>query len=310
MKLTNLTGEELRDLCRRHNLRGHSYYTKVAQLARFMSEHANYEAVRAELEKIAAGELPRPRDRKVDFVPSPSLPLPPATPNPEDEGDDDEPIRFSPPSRRDCRISKSDWNLKPKELPILFSGRMVRAILSGQKTQTRRVVKPQPFFTQDPAKVDPDGCWYWGSGSICAAWGASEPVPDLVSADCPYGQRGDRLWVRETWCRAGDSYIYAADFHEPDIEKRWKPSIHMPREVCRLKLGIFNVRLERLQDISGQDAIAEGCPGGREEFNQLWDAINNNYRWNSNPWVWVVEFRRIELDDFDAIKLSDVAACC
>lgn len=197
-----------------------------------------------------------------------------------------------------------------KERPILFSAPMVRAILAGTKTQTRRVVKPQPRRV--------DGGVPFGDGP---AWAHAEPGSAMIR--CPYGQRGDRLWVRETW--APEQYdadattiaqieasvrmpAYAADFSGQPAYK-WRPSIHMPRWASRITLEVTGVRVERLQDISEADAIAEGIVrapygwwSGREgsssptaigAYALLWEQINGPGSWDANPWVWVVEFRRL-----------------
>lgn len=163
------------------------------------------------------------------------------------------------------------------ERPILFSGPMVRAILAGKKTQTRRIA--------NPARVR-----------------------------CPYGQAvGDRLWVRETWLidRYDGSTQYAASHPCPSAPPRWKPSIHMPRARCRLVLEVQFVRLESLQKITSDDAIAEGIEpsdvgDAREEaaFNiaayaELWDSLNKKrgYGWDTNPLVWVIDFKRLGGDN-------------
>lgn len=183
-----------------------------------------------------------------------------------------------------------------KERPIRFSGPMVRALLDGTKTQTRRVVKKQP-----------------------PSWIGSD-LPGLRAFKlqrCPYGNPGDLLWVREAWSTCG---LY--DKKSPsEMAPHWlgtirylasgeksgrtRASMHMPRWACRLLLEIVSVRLERLQDISEDDARAEGCAGGHsaiplygysatpnEHFSALWSSINGTDSWNANPWVWVVEFRR------------------
>lgn len=178
--------------------------------------------------------------------------------------------------------------------PILFSGPMVSALLAGTKTQTRRVVKPQPA-----------GEW---------------AVPGKTA--CPYGQPDDRLWVRETWMdlqgtgvqlASKSRYAYGADTIAGSWDDecriayglKWKPSIHMPRAACRITLEITGVRVERLQDISADDARAEGCPDkpvpgaeqasvdafARQWYGDLWEQINGPGSWDANPWVWVVEFR-------------------
>lgn len=230
-----------------------------------------------------------------------------------------------------------------KERPILFSGPMVRAILDGKKTVTRRVVKGRdPRWEVDDRE---DGrLWPYYP---CYVYAEPEPI-DL---QCPYGQPGDRLWVRETFwfarpynygfCPSGDPIIrrgiplapvhYAADgdppntpnrhypdglkggaFAAPDPYAIWvkRPSIHMPRRLCRIVLEVKSVRVERLQGITEDEAIAEGFerdfrPDGTdygcglvhavEEFAALWDQLNadRGHSWESNPWVWRVEFERV-----------------
>lgn len=190
-----------------------------------------------------------------------------------------------------------------KERPIMFSSPMVRAILEGRKTQTRRVVR-QPR-RKDGAKLLPDLLQKIGVGHAC-----------------PYGVPGDRLWVRETLKRGwmphlltgeptgADRAEYAADGEpvllELDFDAAWQwqrptlPAIHMPRWASRLTLEVLSVRVERLQAISEEDALAEGlddcpaCDSARDEFRAVWDSINaDRAPWASNPWVWVVEFRRL-----------------
>ena len=183
-----------------------------------------------------------------------------------------------------------------KERPILFSAPMVRALLAGTKTQTRRAFKTK-------------------NGGV---WPNANDLPGMrqILRSCPYGQPGDRLWVRETFCKIiGQSggWIetdYQATYTHGDrlgdtlgIKKRWTPSIHMPRHASRITLEVTGVRVERLQDISEADAIAEGVrnslhlPGGRfarENFEHLWWTIHGDGSWESNPWVWVIEFKRVE----------------
>jgi hypothetical protein len=205
-----------------------------------------------------------------------------------------------------------------KEHPILFSGAMVRAILEGRKTMTRRVIKEIPTTgyrwggwivegargDEGKATVVPEGnSKYCGTGQILAR--------------CPYGQPGDRLWVRETWhCpeslkdgvrdgTAPRTYIeYRADMpHMIICDGGWTPSLFMPRWASRILLEITAIRVERVQDISDQDAEREGVditnasiPGYcRERFRWLWDSINakRGFGWDANPWVWVVEFKRV-----------------
>lgn len=232
-----------------------------------------------------------------------------------------------------------------KERPILFSGQMVRAILSGQKTQTRRVVKMQPTSRADIGSYG-SGMPFIRNQNLAAK-----------NLDCPYGQPGDRLWVRETWqgpIMDGDEFeneyrdnpdkfqrpeycFYAADdgsppeFVDADDNLRccWRPSIHMPRWACRLVLEIVSVRVERLHDISEADAMAEGArrfddipvktpsfrpnrwsmespentdqclSTARWAFANYFCKVNSKSLydhgpWDANPWVWVIEFRRVQ----------------
>lgn len=206
-----------------------------------------------------------------------------------------------------------------KERPILFSGPMVRAILEGRKTQTRRIVKGAP---ECPSGWYPDAYnktvnWtFWGPRNSPDHGRCSLPL-----FRCPYGQPGDRLWVRETgWeppeptmrdLREGADtwppYAWDADgISEAEAEQirgwGWKrrPSIHMPRWASRITLEIESVRVERLQEITPEDCRAEGMPhdnndiGVRYGFGQLWNSINGKGSWAANPWVWVITFRKVE----------------
>ena len=190
-----------------------------------------------------------------------------------------------------------------RERPILFSAEMVCAILDGRKTQTRRVVKPQP---RDHGDQPPMPRWGYSTdrkSSIVVSY----PPDVFLPKHCPYGAPGDLLWVREAWADLrgkgfGAPFAYRAnalthDGREDADSKRcrtdfgvkWKPSIHMPREASRLTLRITEVRVERVQDISGEDSGAEGCQSGtRYEFALLWDSINakRGFGWDANPWVW------------------------
>lgn len=197
------------------------------------------------------------------------------------------------------------------ERPILFSAPMVRALLDGTKTQTRRLVKPQPEAVHD-------GEPYWFVGGY-RAW-TYRRTSDVLrkggkELPCPYGQAGERLWVRETWARDDEdgALMYRADlgrdmnadaWEQGRLEGvpryRWKPSIHMPRAASRLTLEVTGVRVERLHQISRGDAMAEGCPFPNLQdgespvrwYEYLWRAINGPDSWDANPWVWVVEFRK------------------
>jgi hypothetical protein len=194
-----------------------------------------------------------------------------------------------------------------KERPILFSAPMVRALLDGSKTQTRRVAKNVNHVSS-------------GGAPMCI-----DPNSDDWSVKCPYGQPGDQLWVREAWhdnsgaYKAGKSQpiYYRADFQQGAYNTvlRWKPSIHMPRWASRIELEITSVRVERLQDISEADAKKEGIEpftdfkkSGHwlrydkdtlngyvgnpvESYASLWESINGPGSWDLNPWVWVVEFK-------------------
>lgn len=202
-----------------------------------------------------------------------------------------------------------------KERPILFSAPMVRAILEGRKTQTRRIIKK-------PMDEVPDYARGWKHNGY-AFYGKINGGDMAVPFICPYGQRGDRLWVRETWANTeADGLVFKADgerdFRTPcgTVSERsaWKPSIHMPRTFSRITLEITDVRVERLQDISEADAIAEGCgksKGGmfcggphkahgtptqhntaKEAYSHLWESINGAGSWDANPWVWVISFRK------------------
>lgn len=196
-----------------------------------------------------------------------------------------------------------------KERPIIFSAPMVRAILGGRKTQTRRIVKPQPpewinelhggeLSKRAPYAIEDDEQRVFG-------WGFQDDHDRYYKF--PYGSIGDRLWVRETYGLAdiGDSlqYVYRAtdtDWQLCDGWK-WKPSIHMPRRASRLTLEIIDVRVERLNAISEKDAIAEGsqCAGVPASitnvgaFAKLWESINGDGSWACNPWVWVIEFKKV-----------------
>lgn len=195
-----------------------------------------------------------------------------------------------------------------KERPILFSGPMVRALLDGSKTQTRRVVKRQPpadvasirVSHYHPTVIDrrgdeQPGAEIFGAYSDDGEWGSK----------FPYGEPGDRLWVRETFRDYTEHELglaYRADWPDENIKRQWIPSIHMPRWASRISLEVTAVRVERLQDISRGDAMDEGCPfpnmatgdDPRTWFSDLWSQINGAASWDANPWVWVVEFKRIE----------------
>ena len=215
-----------------------------------------------------------------------------------------------------------------KEGPILFSAPMVRAILEGRKTQTRRVVG------LGNSLINGIGCSrkYWESQRLDfeRAWidhgpsPAGNPGPYLKvpatdeAVHRLYSRRwaGDRMWVRETWNTSEnvrpaivEPYIYGADLNSNGVTRwaaRWRPSIHMPRDASRITLEITDVRVERLQDISESDAMDEGVgalvTGARDgnpdqyrtTFRDLWGSINGVKSWAANPWVWATTFERVK----------------
>ena len=215
-----------------------------------------------------------------------------------------------------------------KERPMLFNGDMVRAILAGRKTQTRRPVKIDMANAFDPPR---------GKEDVSAGYPLFEDVEGTwhKSVDCcPFGQVGDRLWVRETWAHDAPSleecrsrfedlfpsslpygpYFRADSIHE-NTGLRWRPSIHMPRWASRITLEITGIRVERVQDISEYDAIADGglesmiedhiwyIPGTDPKttrdpiyaFEHIWNSCYSARAlgWDVNPWVWVVEFKKV-----------------
>lgn len=189
------------------------------------------------------------------------------------------------------------------EKPILFSAPMVKAILKGRKTMTRRVLKKQPPFL---ARIRHG----WFSAPIYGFTDEDCPAANWWKIRCPYGQPGDQLWVRETWMQPEhDPGKYRYKATNPSYIGRWKPSIHMPRVASRITLEVADVRVERLQEISETDAGAEGLQDwypdpkkpnaapyftNKARFTDLWESINGKkHPWDSNPWVWVVEFKRV-----------------
>ena len=209
--------------------------------------------------------------------------------------------------------------------PILFNTDMVRAILAGKKTVTRRVVKPQNA-------VDADGkphAFDRVEGNLLV-WADKPNIKTAIKPPC---QPGEILYVRETWASTPDlfgefpQYIYRADYSEKDLHLgegndetltdfpacvKWRPSIHMPKEAARIFLRVKNVRVEKLQEITEEEAKAEGCYAGpllegselwvkaRDHFLSVWDGTlksntdRDTYGWSANPWVWVIEFERCE----------------
>lgn len=210
-----------------------------------------------------------------------------------------------------------------KERPILFSAPMVRAVLDGKKTQTRRLIRPQPELLDD--------AWYWTHPRYDNGLGVlyfhskvvTQALRDCMARCSPYGVPGDELWVRETWMQAykrtrihsGVTYLADYGYRNDLISERearehwtWRPSIFMRRTDSRIQLRITSVRVERLQEISADDVRAEGVTLPPTElfphtntgfklgvqFEKLWDSINaKRAPWASNPWVWVVNFERM-----------------
>ena len=223
-----------------------------------------------------------------------------------------------------------------KERPIIFSSPMVNAIREGRKTMTRRIVKLRDFGPDDTPGYD------WIFRDRRSLWN-SHATDDLIVKHCPHGRVGDRLWVKEgLWAvlpNVGDTTLVTAyntdgelalDGDRRPVPWRWKkttlPSIFMPRWASRVLLEITDVKVERLNDISEADAIAEGARGwldslngraydnaekqacrftkiidpqagvmsGRGVFAALWESINGEGSWAANPWLWAITFRRID----------------
>ncbi len=220
--------------------------------------------------------------------------------------------------------------------PVLFSGPMIRALLDGRKTQTRRAVR----------NVDTEEHPYVGTFDerdglpvIVFSDAPGDAVLSRVEAKCPYGKPGDLLWVRETWCQGherdadlnfvpdGDGYKstvwYRAatpelrwyDDYERETNVPWRPSIHMPRWASRLTLEVTGVRVERLQEISADDCRAEGAllaeaiywpTAAVSTYRDLWQSINGPESWDANPWVWVLEFK-VHRCNVDAMPRHEAA---
>lgn len=195
--------------------------------------------------------------------------------------------------------------------PIIFSTPMVQAILDGRKTQTRRVIKPDILNWFD---IDVDGTAF---AYIDQATGDSYKPEDI----CPY-KTGITLWVRETWSKdENGEYVYRANYGTTEDDSfppsmfKWKPSIHMPREAARIFLLVTNVRVERLQDITEDEAVKEGakaygpnnCSGtsARIAFAEIWDKTTTEHEWRTNPWVWVVAFEKISKEEAERLEGSE-----
>lgn len=188
--------------------------------------------------------------------------------------------------------------------PILFNTDMVRAILDGRKSCTRRICKDANEYTV------PDMEFYNADKRTYAVYNFvdKEHMEQLSTAERPICT-GDILYVRETWKEAPKGYYYYEDWQRNDIADitKWKPSIHMPKEAARIWLKVTNVRVERLQEITEVQAQAEGCNSGlltgactaRGQFEDLWNSTVkksdiDRYGWDASPWVWVIEFERCE----------------
>ena len=234
-------------------------------------------------------------------------------------------------------LLKMEQQTKPKEIPMLYSSAMVNATLAGRKTQTRRTTNLKQF------NECPDQ-WRYDGGTIedepedglspNTHWmerlKEGEPTERYEPVTCHYGKPGDVIWVRESF--NWDVYpdlrpVYKADVPENMAEFinkgiKWKPSIHMPKDAARIWLEVVEVRAERLNEISEEDACAEGVEGGdlwkdykmgndpeamrfiepSESFRSLWKSINGPDSWDENPWVWVVTFKVISTTGKPAIE--------
>jgi hypothetical protein len=221
-----------------------------------------------------------------------------------------------------------------KEIPIILTSQEVNSVREGRKTQTRRVVKPQPNRGSELTRMQ-DG---YADGFIRAVF-AQDDEPNAYGIKCQYGQPGDRLWVRETWnvvpvgrpaplCGTSEipkslpdgwGNMYKASGDQCTKDVGWRPSLHMPRWASRITLEITAIRVERLQFISEEDAVKEGCspteraggtlyhgavhpikgtlkvfPCAKAAFRSVWESIHGPGSWDANPWVWVLEFKRVE----------------
>jgi hypothetical protein len=190
--------------------------------------------------------------------------------------------------------------------PITFRTDMVKAILDGRKSQTRRIIKPQPEHDEDSGYV------YWKKRQFdIHEYFWSDQFPRY----CPYGKTGDILYVKETWCYETDMggsnngwYFYKADFEEHEGPTKWKSNRFMPKAAARIFLEITDIRVERLVEINEEDAIAEGVTNAdnyigladdskinRYAYCELWDSINGEGAFELNQWVWVISFKRVEV---------------
>ena len=204
-----------------------------------------------------------------------------------------------------------------KERPIIFNAEMVIAILARRKTQTRRVLNPQP-------SIDISGNFVW-RGMNFGKDSYGKPKSDTLASQllssktkkvlCPFGKIGDHLWVRETFCKIdGQTQPWIATDYRANYKngerlgdflqaKKWTPSIHMPRLASRITLEITGVSIQRLNDISRGYCMAEGCPfpnmadgdNPKDWYRDLWESINGKGSWELNPWVWKIEFKVLEV---------------
>ena len=206
--------------------------------------------------------------------------------------------------------------------PILFNTEMVRAILDGRKTVTRRVAFSEKDLRPFQSKDYPDGWWF--RGRVYRSWDDATRTPQGVMSLCRYRREGV-LYVRETWLPLdgdhiidGRKYAYRADSTEDSEQLRtrygykWHPSIHMPKEAARIFLRVQDVHAERVQEITGAECVREGIPQESlkevgeaftvGQFADLWDSTVKpadlpRYGWDANPWVWVINFERISRDE-------------
>lgn len=212
--------------------------------------------------------------------------------------------------------------------PILFNADMVRAILDGRKTVTRRVVKLPKSIERDLEFREDGSIWWQSDGDGYGDGGRFSDLGKCVKYfDLSPYRVGDILYVRETWCKDAGRYLYRANYSDnekfymngQEVDIKWHPSIHMPRDAARIWLRVKNMRAERLQEITDDDIQREGVHGdpytfaasefydrpelkdnySKAQFAGLWNntikpADRNRYGWAANPWVWVVEFERCE----------------
>lgn len=217
----------------------------------------------------------------------------------------------------DLTLIRGGGDMKIKERGITFNGEMVRAILDGRKTQTRRIISPQPELTERSG-------FSWKGALFGAGSDDRETNRNFAHCRCPLGKVGDRLWVREPFGFSirsvggspHEQLVFKAS--KPDAVRyydcngvpspmKWSPSSQMPRKYSRITLEITDIRVERLNDMCENDARSEGCEGGHnsipryhysatphEHFHHVWTSIYGQDSWQSNPFVWVVEFKVVD----------------